>query len=165
MWRIVSQRYTVATDYFEKKYRIATQVGYPFWTVHLTYHPQTTPSMALASTLPIRLDSEIDSRLQAAAQACGSSKSSLVRLLIKTFAEQCIDADGTVKLPPDWQELLAPADLRSFRNASKFPQNRNFQGGAFLNESDTSIPMKDATQQPEPVRYKDITKKRKPKKP
>lgn len=71
--------------------------------------------MALSAQLPVRLDSEIDARLEAAAKAQGTTKSAIIRLLAKTFVEQVVQADGTVTLPPNWAALLDAADGRSRR--------------------------------------------------
>jgi len=69
--------------------------------------------MALGKQLPIRLEPDIDARLQAAAERIGTSKSALIRMLAKTFCDQVIQADGSVQLPVDWMSLLPDADGRS----------------------------------------------------
>jgi hypothetical protein len=72
-----------------------------------------TQFMALGSQLPIRLDAEVDGRLQSAAEQAGTSKSALIRMLAKTFVDQCISPSGRVTLPPNWHELLPSRDGRS----------------------------------------------------
>ena len=69
--------------------------------------------VALGAQLPVRLEDDVDKRLEAVAKNAGTSKSALIRLLAKTFVEHVVQADGSVKLPPDWRELLAPADGRA----------------------------------------------------
>lgn len=69
--------------------------------------------MALGKQLPIRLEPDIDERLQAAAERIGTSKSALIRMLAKTFCDQVIRPDGSVLLPPNWRNLLPEADGRS----------------------------------------------------
>lgn len=71
--------------------------------------------MALGSQLPIRLDDETDRRLSAVAARAGTSKSAIIRLLATTFVEQVVSADGSVKLPPNWADLLPKADARAVR--------------------------------------------------
>lgn len=68
--------------------------------------PCYTAGMALGSQLPIRLDPETDLRLQQIAQATGTSKSALIRLLATTFVNEFVSGDGTVTLPPNWNALL-----------------------------------------------------------
>ena len=78
--------------------------------------------MSLGAQLPIRLDLEVQERLEAVAQQVGTNKSALLRLLAKTFVEQAVDADGEVHLPPNWKVLLGrlpPADGRSAAAAAK----------------------------------------------
>jgi hypothetical protein len=48
-----------------------------------------------------------------AAKLTGTTKSSLIRLLARKFVENCVKADGSVNLPPDWEELVKPSDGRS----------------------------------------------------
>jgi hypothetical protein len=59
------------------------------------------------------LTAEQERRLKAVAARIGSSKSAIIRLLIDTFLDQCVRPDGSVILPPNWKDLLPPADLRS----------------------------------------------------
>lgn len=83
--------------------------------------------MALGSQLPIRLDSDTDARLQAAAERAGTSKSALIRMLAKTFVDQCVTASGQVTLPPNWADLLPQKDNRSssYENRSGVQQIGN----------------------------------------
>ena len=69
--------------------------------------------MALGAQLPIRLEPDIESRLEQAAARVGTTKSALLRLLAKTFVEQMVGDDGSVKLPPEWKNILPAADRRS----------------------------------------------------
>lgn len=72
-----------------------------------------TRTMALGTQLPIRLEPAVDARLQAAAEQAGTSKSALIRMLAKTFVDQCISPSGQVTLPPNWHQLLPERDGRS----------------------------------------------------
>jgi hypothetical protein len=69
--------------------------------------------MALGAQLPIRLEPDIEGRLEQAASRLGTTKSALLRLLAKTFVEQMVGGDGSVKLPPEWKTMLPAADRRS----------------------------------------------------
>ncbi len=69
--------------------------------------------MALGAQLPVRLDPAIDARLERAAKRVGTSKSAIIRLLVKTFVEQVVQPDGSVSLPPNWRNYLRRADGRS----------------------------------------------------
>lgn len=73
-------------------------------------------SMAYGAQLPVRLEPEVEERLESVARDIGTSKSALIRLLAKTFVEHVVDNRGRVRLPPDWSELLSglpAADKRS----------------------------------------------------
>lgn len=91
---------SIATQYGQE--RIAQKIA-------LLY----TRPMAFGSQLPVRLDPETERRLEIAAERTGTTKSALIRLLAKTFVENCVHDDGSVVLPPDWKKLLEPADGRS----------------------------------------------------
>ena len=69
--------------------------------------------MALGSQLPVRLEPEIEEKLEKVATRIGTSKSALLRLLARTFVEHMIKPDGTVQLPPQWLSVLPPVDKRS----------------------------------------------------
>jgi hypothetical protein len=72
--------------------------------------------MAYGAQLPVRLEPEVEERLESTAREIGTSKSALIRLLVKTFVEHVVDTRGRVRLPPDWSELLGrlpAADKRS----------------------------------------------------
>ena len=69
--------------------------------------------MALGAQLPVRLELDVEKRLEEIAKKTGTSKSSLIRLLAKTFVDHVVSADGTISLPPNWSELLPTADGRS----------------------------------------------------
>jgi protein involved in polysaccharide export with SLBB domain len=72
--------------------------------------------MSLGAQLPIRLEPDVQERLEDIAKQIGTSKSALLRLLARTFVEQTVDADGGVRLPPSWKDLLGrlpAADARS----------------------------------------------------
>ena len=69
--------------------------------------------MALGSQLPVRLEPEVEEKLERVAARIGTSKSALIRLLARSFVEQMVKPDGTVELPPQWAAILPPADKRS----------------------------------------------------
>ncbi|HXP63068.1 MAG TPA: hypothetical protein VN829_21385 [Dongiaceae bacterium] len=72
--------------------------------------------MAFGAQLPVRLEPEIEERLESIARDIGTSKSALIRLLVSTFVKHVVDQRGRVRLPPDWSELLGQlpaADKRS----------------------------------------------------
>lgn len=69
--------------------------------------------VALGSQLPVRLDPVVDKRLAEVAEMSGTTKSALIRMLAKTFVDQCVDDDGTVTLPANWRKLLGTADGRA----------------------------------------------------
>ncbi len=69
--------------------------------------------VALGAQLPVRLDPDVDQRLADAARSAGTTKSAIIRMLAKSFVDQCVGDDGSVKLPPNWAELLGRADGRS----------------------------------------------------
>jgi predicted DNA-binding protein len=78
--------------------------------------------MAYGKQLPIRLDPETEARLDAAAASTGTSKSALIRLLAKSFVEQCVSESGAVTLPPDWHALLPQRDGRTHRYSGAMVQ-------------------------------------------
>jgi len=61
----------------------------------------------------VRLEPDVEERLEKAAAKCGTSKSALIRLLAKSFVDQVVREDGTVTLPPNWADLLPPRATRS----------------------------------------------------
>jgi predicted DNA-binding protein len=69
--------------------------------------------VSLGSQLPVRLDAEVDKRLAEVAELSGTTKSALIRMLAKTFVDQCVEEDGTVTLPANWRKLLGRADGRA----------------------------------------------------
>ncbi|MGA2867377.1 MAG: hypothetical protein ABSF95_23120 [Verrucomicrobiota bacterium] len=72
--------------------------------------------MPLGAQLPVRLEPAVEQRLEAIAREIETSKSALIRLLVRTFVDQAMDDRGRVSLPPDWSELLGrlpAADRRS----------------------------------------------------
>jgi len=85
--------------------------------------------MAFGAQLPVRLEPGVQERLEAIAHEIGTSKSALIRLLVKTFVEHVVDPRGGVRLPPDWSELLGrlpPADRRSIEaRAGRGPAGRS----------------------------------------
>lgn len=100
-------------------------------------------NMALGSQLPIRLDPETDKRLQAAAEQAGTTKSAVIRMLAKTFVDQCVTPAGKVTLPPDWHELLPARDGRS--DSMNFSQRVSGKGNkvqqnVFSSASDSPAP-------------------------
>jgi hypothetical protein len=72
--------------------------------------------MALGAQLPVRLDQDDDERLQKVAADTGTTKSSLIRLLIHTFCQQCIKPGNRVLLPPNWRDYCKPYDGRGLVN-------------------------------------------------
>lgn len=85
--------------------------------------------MALGAQLPIRLEPDIESRLEQAAARLGTTKSALLRLLAKTFVEQMVGNDGSVKLPPEWRTMLPAADRRS-TSWSTMERSQGGRGGS-----------------------------------
>jgi len=69
--------------------------------------------MAYGAQLPVRLEPDVEERLQRIAEKSGTSKSALIRLLAKTFCDHAIQPDGSINLPPNWNALLPQADGRS----------------------------------------------------
>jgi len=99
--------------------------------------------MALGSQLPIRLDPETDKRLQAAAEQAGTTKSAVIRMLAKTFVDQCVSPSGKVTLPPDWHELLPTRDGRSgdmSLNQRVSGKGNKVQQNVFSSASDAPAP-------------------------
>ena len=74
--------------------------------------------MAFSAVLPVRLDMDVEARLEKVAARAGTTKSALIRLLAKTFCDQVVGADGSVRLPPNWQEILKQSDGRTPRKRS-----------------------------------------------
>jgi hypothetical protein len=74
--------------------------------------------VALGAQLPVRLEPEVEERLETIAKRIGTTKSALIRVLAKTFVEQVVGEEGKVNLPPDWRQYLTPADGRTERHAS-----------------------------------------------
>lgn len=72
--------------------------------------------MPLGAQLPVRLDSQVEVSLEAIAERIGTTKSSIIRLLTKTFVDSVAEAGGSVQLPPKWGQWfdrLPPSDRRS----------------------------------------------------
>jgi len=67
----------------------------------------------MGSQLPVRLEIDVEKRLEAIAVKTGTTKSGLIRLLAKTFVDQFVAANGEVTLPPNWKALLPEPDRRS----------------------------------------------------
>lgn len=80
--------------------------------------------MAFGAQLPVRLEPEVEKRLQEIAEKTGSSKSALIRLLAKTFTEHVFSNGKSVSLPPDWQALLEPADRRAKRSPDRADEDQ-----------------------------------------
>lgn len=68
--------------------------------------------MAFGKQLPIRLEIDVEKRLEAAAARSGTTKSALIRLLAKTFVDQVVTPSG-INLPPNWSRLLPEGDGRA----------------------------------------------------
>jgi len=69
--------------------------------------------VALGAQLPVRLDADIEDRLESIAQRTGTTKSGLIRMLAKRFVETCVNEDGSVTFPPDIRAMLNDRDDRS----------------------------------------------------
>lgn len=95
--------------------------------------------MALGAQLPIRLEPDIESRLEQAAARLGTTKSALLRLLAKTFVEQMVSDDGSVKLPPTWKDMLPAADRRSTSWASAERGQRGRVAGVAKGSRDRAL--------------------------
>lgn len=80
-----------------------------------------TGNMRLGAQLPVRLEQSVDLRLQAAASKAGTTKSALIRMLAKSFVDQCVTESGRVILPPNWHDLLPQSDGRA--NIIHAPEN------------------------------------------
>lgn len=103
--------------------------------------------MALGKQLPVRLDSQTEARLEAAAQKAGTTKSAIIRLLAQTFVDQVVKA-GQVILPPNWSELLPRADERAA--IVKRSDRSTIRLNVSLNETTDSPPV---TETRKPVTY------------
>ena len=73
----------------------------------------TDSIVAMGAQLPVRLEIEVEKRLDEIASQLGTTKSALIRLLARTFVDQVVDPRGRVHLPPDWVSLLEKADGRT----------------------------------------------------
>lgn len=80
-----------------------------------------TIAVAYGKQLPIRLDPEIEERLEKVAKRTGTTKSAIIRLLADSFVKQAVAADGSVTLPPNWADLLPPRDTRAGTKKLKPP--------------------------------------------
>ncbi len=113
--------------------------------------------MALGKQLPIRLETDVEQRLEAAAQKNGTTKSALIRLLAKTFVDQVVKADGGISLPPQWSSLLPKADERAAKKVRERPHKTihrlNCDG---LNDASSSetLPPKQEVKYPKPAKKK-----------
>lgn len=111
--------------------------------------------MAYGSKMLIRLDCEIERKLEDCASHLGTSKSALLRLLAKTFVEQVVEPDGSANLPPKWKELLRPADgrtkIKKQNNISAPIQNAHFGKGDqifFDQKSPAELQLRPAARKP-----------------
>lgn len=89
--------------------------------------------MPLGAQLPVRLEIDVEERLEAIASTAGTTKSALIRLLAKTFVDHVVDSRGKVTLPPDWQELLPKSDARTTEKTEK-PARILDKKGSFSSE-------------------------------
>ena len=69
--------------------------------------------MPLGSQLPVRLEPEIEEKLEKVAAHIGMSKSALIRILARSFVEQMVKPNGSVELPPQWSSVAPPVGKRS----------------------------------------------------
>jgi hypothetical protein len=86
--------------------------------------------MALGAQLPVRLETDVEERLETIAQQVGTTKSALIRLLARTFVEECVDEKGRVSLPPNWKSLAGLADPD---DRTRYPHTN--RAAATLNET------------------------------
>lgn len=105
--------------------------------------------MPMGSQLPVRLDEETSLRLDRIASESGTTKSSLIRLLAKSFTDHCLK-EGRVVLPMNWKELLKAPDGRTLKLAEP---------------TDLATHAPARKKQPQPVRYNKAGKLRKKKSP
>lgn len=114
--------------------------------------------MAFGKQLPIRLDTDVEKRLEDAAARSGTTKSALIRLLAKTFVDQVITPSG-ISLPPNWSQLLPERDGRAKVKARKILPRIDHTAQVLaceLNEPKATTP---PTLTPKnPVDYKEIAK-------
>lgn len=68
--------------------------------------------MALGANLPVRLEADVEKRLEEIAAKTGTTKSALIRLLAKVFTDQFWNADK-IEMPPNVMALLENRDDRS----------------------------------------------------
>ena len=64
--------------------------------------------MRKEASLPVRLDSEEKRRLREVAERMGVTVSALIRMLVRSFADEYDRQGGRLILPPDWKTTLAP---------------------------------------------------------
>ena len=67
--------------------------------------------MAKEAAVNVRLDNEVDAELESVAATIGTTKSSLIRMLTRTFVEQTRGRD--FNLPVKWLQILEPPDRRT----------------------------------------------------
>jgi hypothetical protein len=69
--------------------------------------------MADTKPIPVRLDTQIIARLDAAAKRLGNNRAGIIKLCVSTFLDHMEAHGGRMALPPDWEEILARLDGRT----------------------------------------------------
>ena len=81
--------------------------------------------MALGSQLPVRLEPEVEEKLERVAARIGTSKSALIRLLARTFVEQMVkSATQPASTVQEYSELLLKAARKEKAKTRKQEQER-----------------------------------------
>lgn len=83
--------------------------------------------MADTKPIPVRLDTQIIARLDAAAKRLGNNRAGIIKLCVSTFLDHLEAHGGRMALPPDWEEILSrldgrTRDARAHRAASETPR-------------------------------------------
>src|SRR4051812_46657754 len=91
--------------------------------------------MPLGAQLPVRLEIDVEERLEAIASTAGTTKSALIRLLAKTFVDHVVDSRGKVTLPPNWQELLPRSDARTSEKPTRVLDKKGFPVSSKVNDA------------------------------
>ncbi len=83
--------------------------------------------MADTKPIPVRLDTQIIARLDAAAKRLGNNRAGIIKLCVSTFLDHLEAHGGRMALPPDWEDILSrldgrTRDARAHRAASEAPR-------------------------------------------
>jgi len=60
--------------------------------------------MRKEASLPVRLDTELNRRLDRASERLGLTKSALIRIMVKSFVDQLEASGGRITFPLQWQK-------------------------------------------------------------